>query len=99
MSGALIATSDGLLVAGQVPSQLKSETTAEFLPQIFGRMNQYGKQLQVGDVTSLTIKFQKVPWHVARLGHIYFAAIGRAGETFPSSLIKVIVDEMGKKNR
>lgn len=97
MAGAVIATNDGLLVAGFLPAPLKPETIGAFLPQIFGRMNQYGKELQVGDMNSLTVEFQKVPWHVVKIGPIFFAAVGKAGEPLPAAHLAVIVGELGKQ--
>ena len=97
LSGALIATNDGLLVAGQVPSPFKAETTAAFLPQIFGRMNQYGKELMVGDLGSLTLEFNKVPWQIVKLGPIFFGVIGKSGEALPAASLKVISAELAKQ--
>lgn len=99
MAGALIATTDGLLVAGQMPAPHKADTIGAFLPQIFVRMNQYGKELQVGELNSLQVEFNKVPWFIVKLGHIYFGAVGKAGEAFPISQLKVIAAELGKPTK
>lgn len=99
MSGAIIATNDGLLVAGQVSGGVGPDTVAAFLPQIFGRLNTYGKELHVGELNSLTLEFQKVPWQVVKLGTLFFAAIGKAGESLPVSLLTVITNELAKQTR
>jgi hypothetical protein len=87
------------MVAGQMPAPYKADTIGAFLPQMFGRMTQYGKELQMGDANSLQIEFNKVPWYIVKLGHIYFGAVGKAGEAFPTSLLKVIASELEKPTR
>src|SRR5207245_9046713 len=78
VSGGVIATHDGLMVAGALPAPLKPDMVAAFMPQILSRMNAWGKALQVGEeVTTMTITFGKVPWQISKLGKIYFAVMGR----------------------
>jgi predicted regulator of Ras-like GTPase activity (Roadblock/LC7/MglB family) len=99
MSGAVMSTDDGLLIAGQLPAPMKPDTLAAFLPQMFARMTQYGKELQLGDLNSMTLEFNKVPWYIVKMGPLFFAAGGKVGEPLPTSMLKVIASEMGKQQR
>ena len=56
------------------------------MPQIFGRLEKYTTEMQLGDATGITIETANGPCHFARLGKVYFGAIGRAGEKLPDSL-------------
>jgi predicted regulator of Ras-like GTPase activity (Roadblock/LC7/MglB family) len=100
LAGAVIATHDGLMVAGELPAPMKADMMAAFLPQIFSRMNQYGKELQIGgEVTSMNITFEKVPWQISKLGKVYFAAAGRTSEPLPTAQLAVICGELAKQNK
>ncbi|MDB6028051.1 MAG: hypothetical protein JWM68_4274 [Verrucomicrobiales bacterium] len=100
MAGGVISTHDGLMVAGELPAPLKADTVAAFLPQIFSRMNQYAKELQTGgDVSTMTIIFDKVPWQFSKLGKLYFAAMGRPGESLPTQQLTLICGELAKQNK
>ena len=56
VAASLIAMNDGLLVSGDLPAPLKSETMAAFLPQMFGRMSHYAGEIQLGPVTAMTLQ-------------------------------------------
>jgi len=100
LAGGVISTHDGLMVAGELPAPMKADMVAAFLPQIFSRMNQYAKELQLGgDLNTMTMMFDKVPWQVSKLGKIYFAAVGRAGEPLPTAQLAVICGELAKQNK
>ena len=100
LAGGVISTHDGLMVAGELPAPMKADMVAAFLPQIFSRMNQYGKELQLGgDLNTVAMTFDKVPWQISKLGKVYFAAAGRAGEPLPSAQLAVICGELAKQNK
>ncbi|MBA4149960.1 MAG: roadblock/LC7 domain-containing protein [Verrucomicrobia bacterium] len=96
IAGSIVVLSDGLLVAGELPAPFRLETTAAFLPQIFGRMMQYSKELNLGEMSSVTVACEKAPLHIAKAGLIYFGVVGKAGETLPVSQIKLIASELAK---
>ena len=97
VAGAFVAMHDGLLVAADLPSHLKAETVAAFLPQIFGRMNQYAKELQLGGLTSFSFVAENVPWQIIKSKTVYLVAIGKSGETLPGSKLNVIAAELGQQ--
>jgi len=99
VAGALISLPDGLLVANQIPPDLNADTLAAFLPQIFGRVSQCTKELRMGDLNNLNFTVGNVPWKIFRIGSIFFAAFGRAGESLPTAQLAGLAAELDRKPR
>jgi predicted regulator of Ras-like GTPase activity (Roadblock/LC7/MglB family) len=97
-AGALLAMNDGLLVTSQTPQGVKSETIAAFLPQMFGRMNQYTKELALGPLQQLTLGVAGGQWHVVKCETIYFAVLGRPGESLPLNLLAQVAAELSSQS-
>ncbi|MEO6784485.1 MAG: roadblock/LC7 domain-containing protein [Chthoniobacteraceae bacterium] len=86
VAGALVALEEGLVVAQKLPPGFSADTFAAFMPQIFGRLEKYTAEMKLGAATGITIETAHGPCHIARLGKIYFGALGRAGEKLPDAL-------------
>ncbi len=99
VEGALIALPDGLLVASQIPPTMNADTIAAFLPQIFGRVTQCTRELRLGDLNNLNFTVGNVPWKIYRVGAIYFAVFGRAGEPLPTVQLVGIAAELDRKGK
>jgi predicted regulator of Ras-like GTPase activity (Roadblock/LC7/MglB family) len=99
VGGALIALQDGLLVANCMPTTWKSETIAAFLPQIFGRMSQYVKELSMGDLISVTVAVEQGTLQVYKAGIIYFAAVGKPDEGLPLAALNLIARELSRHTK
>lgn len=99
VSGALLVMSDGLLVTSNTPPAVKAETIAAFLPQMFGRMNQYTKELALGPLQQLTLGIEDGSWHVIKAPNIYFAVLGKRGETLPLNLLAQIAAELSNQSK
>ena len=99
VAGALLVSQDGFLVANQLPASVKGETVAAFLPQIFGRMSQYTKEMNLGELSGLTLTVDNVPWQLCKAGNLYFAVVGRAGESLPSAQLNPIAAEIGRHTK
>jgi predicted regulator of Ras-like GTPase activity (Roadblock/LC7/MglB family) len=97
VEGALIALPDGLLVASHIPQSMNADTVAAFLPQIFGRVSQCTKELRLGELNNLHFTVGTTPWKIFKVGAIYFAAFGRAGEPLPSAQLAGIAAELDRK--
>jgi predicted regulator of Ras-like GTPase activity (Roadblock/LC7/MglB family) len=97
--GALIALQDGLLVATNMPPELKTETIAAFIPQIFGRLNQYSKELQMGDTKAVSFTVDCGTVQVYNAGIIYFAAYGKTGTLLPLAELQLIAGELGRHTK
>jgi predicted regulator of Ras-like GTPase activity (Roadblock/LC7/MglB family) len=98
VSGTLLALSDGLLVTSNTPPSVKADTIAAFLPQMFGRMNQYTKELALGPLQQLTLGVEGAQWHVVKCPNIYFAVLGKHGETLPLNLLAQIAAELSSQS-
>jgi predicted regulator of Ras-like GTPase activity (Roadblock/LC7/MglB family) len=99
VSGALLVLSDGLLVTSNTPPAIKAETIAAFLPQMFGRMNQYTKELALGPLQQLTLGVEDAQWHVVKCPNIYFAVLGKHGDTLPLNLLAQIAAELSSQSK
>jgi predicted regulator of Ras-like GTPase activity (Roadblock/LC7/MglB family) len=99
VAGALLAMSDGLLVTSSAPAAVKGETIAAFLPQMFGRMNQYTKELALGPLQQLTLGIESGQWHVVKCPNIYFAVLGKRGEALPLNLLAQVAAELSNQSK
>ena len=97
VDGALIALPDGLLVASRIPSTMNADTVAAFLPQIFGKVSQCTRELRLGDLNNLNFTVGNIPWKIFKVGAIYFAAFGRAGEAMPTAQLAGLAAELDHK--
>jgi predicted regulator of Ras-like GTPase activity (Roadblock/LC7/MglB family) len=98
VGGALIVLQDGLLVAAQLPPGLDGDTIAAFLPQMYGRMNQYCKELRFGDPTKMTFILGEMPLKIYRGEGLFFTVLGRTGEDLPHPQLDVIAAQLGSKS-
>lgn len=94
VAGAMIALQDGLLVAGSLPPDWKAETVAAFIPQMFGRMRQYTRELSIGDLKSLTFVVDKGPLQIFNAGLIYFVVLGDSEALMPVEEMNLIATEL-----
>ena len=99
VAGALIALQDGLLVAACMPPDARTETIAAFVPQIFGRMSQYTRELQLGNSKGVSFTVESGTLQIFNAGIIYFAALGRAGAQLPLAELQLIATELGRHTR
>ena len=99
VTGALIALQDGLLVAGTMPPPWKTETIAAFIPQIFGRLTQYTKELQMGEVRTVSFGVESGTLQIFNAGIIYFAALGQHGGSLPVEDLTLIATELSRHTK
>ena len=86
VAGAVVALEEGLVIAQKLPAGFSPDTFAAFMPQIFGRLEKYTAEMQLGAATEITIQSEHGPCHIARRGKLYFGTLGRPGEKLPDSL-------------
>jgi predicted regulator of Ras-like GTPase activity (Roadblock/LC7/MglB family) len=99
VTGSLIALQDGLLVASCMPPGWTTETIAAFVPQIFGRMNQYTKELKMGELKSVSFNITASTLQIFNAGIIYFAALGRPDAPLPTDSLTIIADELSRHTK
>lgn len=99
VSGAVVALQEGLLVAHSLPPDLKSETIAAFLPQLFARLNQYAGEMKLGEVDDLLFTTRGAHCQIYRLGYVYFAVLGKPGEQLPWTSLRLVADELARQTQ
>lgn len=99
VAGALIALQDGLLVAACMPPQLRTEMVAAFVPQIFGRLSQYTKELQLGDARAVSFSVDFGTLYIFNAGIIYYAALSKPGACLPLPELQLIANELGRHTK
>jgi predicted regulator of Ras-like GTPase activity (Roadblock/LC7/MglB family) len=99
VSGALIALQDGLLVASCMPPEWRTETVAAFLPQIFGRMHQYTKELRMGELHSVTFAVDAGAMQIYAAGIIYFATLSKPESPLPLHELNLIARELSRHTK
>ncbi len=97
MSGALIATPDGLVIASQLPPTLHAETAAGFLPQIYSRLSQYTRELKLGEPSQVELLVESVPLQVYKTSQAYFAVLGRAAEPLPKLQLNALANQLSAR--
>jgi predicted regulator of Ras-like GTPase activity (Roadblock/LC7/MglB family) len=97
--GALLAMSDGLLVTSSAPPQVKGEVVAAFLPQIFGRMGQYTKELNMGSLRGITFAVEGGNWQFVKEPNIYFAVLCRPDKALPLAHLATLAAELNKQQQ
>lgn len=97
VGGSLIALPDGLLVAAKIPTDMNADTLAGFLPAIFGKLSQTTKELRMGELNNLNFTVGNTPWKIFRVGAIYFAAFGIAGQPMPTAQLAGLAAELDRK--
>ncbi len=98
ITGAVIALEEGLVVAQKLPEGLAAETFAAFMPQIFGRIERYTREMQLGDVAEILIQSASGPCQLFRIGRVFFAILGRPAEPLPAGL-KLIAAELASHHQ
>jgi predicted regulator of Ras-like GTPase activity (Roadblock/LC7/MglB family) len=99
VGGAIMTLNDGWLVAAELPPGLSSDNVAGFVSQVFGRANQFAKDLGTGELTNMQFTTGKIPWLVCNAGDVFFAVMGRADEPLPFAQVEFIAGELRKQNK
>jgi predicted regulator of Ras-like GTPase activity (Roadblock/LC7/MglB family) len=97
VSGSLLATTDGLLVAGIIPEPLSAETIAAFVPQIFEKVSGYSDQTLIGTLKGVTLRTDIAPCAMFKAGRLHLAVLGKRGESLPELLLGQIAGELAKR--
>jgi predicted regulator of Ras-like GTPase activity (Roadblock/LC7/MglB family) len=93
---AILATDDGLLVAGNAPAPLNASTLAAFLPQIFGRAARSTAESQLGTLETLTLTVNRAPHLIFKAGVLYLAVAGQPGQSLPEAALRDIASQLAK---
>jgi predicted regulator of Ras-like GTPase activity (Roadblock/LC7/MglB family) len=99
VAGAVLASNDGLLVAGQLPAPLETETMAAFLPQILMRINICTEEIRLGTMRSVTILVGQTSCAIFKAGALCLAVIGHPGKTLPAEALERMSGELARQNQ
>ncbi len=99
VAGAIIATTDGLLVAGNWPGGPKNDAVAAFVPQMYNKILQYSKELKIGEPSNFMLTIDNVPLQIFKAGNSYFTVIGRRGENLPKAQLNAVATRLGTTNK
>ena len=91
VTGALIASSEGLLVAERLPKGSQPDTLAAFVPMIYRRMSQSIAELRMGELDNVLLNFENVSWQIFRRNEVFLAVTGIPGVPLPTSVVADIV--------
>ena len=95
--GAVVALEEGLVVAQKLPDGLSADTFAAFMPQIFSRLDKYTGEMQLGDTEEVTVSTAGGPCRFFRRGKLFFATLGRSGDSLPAGL-HLVAAELASQN-
>jgi predicted regulator of Ras-like GTPase activity (Roadblock/LC7/MglB family) len=99
VAGAIVALQEGLVVSASLPEGVKSDVIAAFLPQIFARLNLYAGEMRLGDVDDLLFTTHGAHCQIYRLGYIYFAVLGKTGESLPWHELRLLTEELARQTQ
>ena len=94
IAGAIVALSEGLVVAHRLPEGMKGEVVAAFLPQIFGRLNQYSTEMKLGEIDDILLCSQGAYFQAFHAGQVFFAVLGKQGESLPWHALRLMAEEL-----
>jgi predicted regulator of Ras-like GTPase activity (Roadblock/LC7/MglB family) len=97
VAGALVVTTDGLIIASQLPPGMNAETAAGFLPQIYGRLGQYTRELKLGDPSHVEMLVGNIPLQIYRGHSAYFAVLGKAAEPLPKLQLNSLASQLSHR--
>lgn len=98
VAGAVIALPEGLPVAAQLPPHISADALSGFLPQMFARINQYTRELKLGESSRLVIDVNGSAMMVFRTGRVYFGVLGQSGANLPAAQLSLVATELNHLN-
>jgi predicted regulator of Ras-like GTPase activity (Roadblock/LC7/MglB family) len=97
VAGALLTTTDGLVIASQMPSSMNSDAAAGFIPQIYSRLAQYTRELKLGEPGQVEIIVGKVPLQIMKTPSSFFAVLGKAAEPLPKLQLTALAGQLSPR--
>lgn len=97
IAGALVALQEGLVVAHDLPDDLRAEVVAAFLPQIYARVSQYLGEMKLQQADEMVFSTGGARLHLYRLGYVFFAVLSKPGVNLQDSEIQLILNELARQ--
>lgn len=99
VAGALICTSDGLMVAEQYAALVGDEAFSALMSQAFGRVAHVAKELKLGNPSRLSFVAEGASYEMFRAGRVFLIVVGHPGETLPLPELTAIANQLGRQSR
>lgn len=99
VAGALLSMLDGLSVARQLPAGLNGDALAAFIPDIFNRVSNYSKELNLGGVSSITVQLGQQTLHVCKAGRLFLTTLSQAGQPLPVDRLSSLANQLAQQNK
>jgi predicted regulator of Ras-like GTPase activity (Roadblock/LC7/MglB family) len=84
VTGAFLATSDGLLIAGEVPDS-NDNVLAAFAPTVFTQISKYSGMARLGVPEAVELHLSGAVIHVRKTGKLYLGVLMPHGRPVPLS--------------
>lgn len=78
VEGCIVAMSDGLYMTGEMPSRFDTQRVSAFAPQLFARVAQYVRELNVGTARRFTVFTDAQPITIFKSGDLFLIVIHKA---------------------
>ena len=98
VAGMVVATDDGMLVAGQLGEGLVSDQFAAVIPAAFTRLEPLSEALQKPKPAQLVFQLDNTPLAMFRAGTLFLAVLGRPGGTLPMDSLTVVAAYLEKQS-
>jgi predicted regulator of Ras-like GTPase activity (Roadblock/LC7/MglB family) len=98
VAGAVVCLQEGLLVAENLPGEMKGETMAAFIPQMFARLNMYTGEMKLSAVDDILMTTNGAHFQAYRMGQVYFAVLGQQGGALPWESLRIVMDELARQS-
>jgi predicted regulator of Ras-like GTPase activity (Roadblock/LC7/MglB family) len=94
VSGVLITTDDGNLIAARVEAGSSPSKSSAFFCLIYSKMSQLGQDVALGQLGEVKLYFDDIPWFICRADRALFVVKGRLYEPLPEAQLRALVAEL-----
>lgn len=94
VAGALITTTDGLLVDAQLPTGMDAAKIAAFVPQAYLRLAELTKAMSGAENPVVTLQLDHAPVALFKHANIYCAVVGKRGLSLPLKHLAALLNEL-----
>jgi predicted regulator of Ras-like GTPase activity (Roadblock/LC7/MglB family) len=98
IGGALLASKDGLLVAGQMPAPLKLELMAAFLPQMLLKVSGSTVEVELGALRAMKLSTNETECLIFKGGALSLVVLSKPGQKLPEPALEQIAGELAQSN-
>jgi len=99
VSGVIVCSRDGLLVAAKLPPELDPTSVAAFIPQVFSRLEQAIEPMRIGDLHNVAFTAGDRPWQLHKAGSLFIGAMGSPNENLPVAQLKMLATQLARHTR